>query len=73
MRTSAFWEIPPTAGMPAQLHDLLPPWRGNFSQQAAAFLHVPSSGVECSGSASLMVILSALKTLSSRRTVIIPA
>ena len=73
MWAEALWEVPPTAGMPAHMRDLLPPWRDDFAQSAANFLDVPGAGLECSGSASLLVILHALQTLSERRTVIVPA
>ena len=66
-------EIPPTAGLPLYLEDLLPPWSDNFPQKLAEFLGVTTVGVECSGTASLIVILETLSRLSTRKTVIIPA
>ena len=66
-------EIPPTAGLPLHLTDLSPTWSNNFPQKLAEFLGVPMVGVECSGTASLIVILETLRRLSPRRTVIIPA
>ena len=66
-------EIPPTAGLPLHWRDLLPPWPGEFAQGLADFLRVPALGVECSGTASLIVILETLRRLSGRKTVVIPA
>jgi dTDP-4-amino-4,6-dideoxygalactose transaminase len=66
-------ELPPTAGLPLYLKDLLPGRAGDFSQQLAAFLDVPEVGVECSGTASLIVILETLRRRSHRTHVVIPA
>jgi perosamine synthetase len=66
-------EIPPTAGLPLYLKDLFPSWSNNFPQKLAEFLGVSTVGVECSGTASLIVILETLSRLSTRRTVVIPA
>lgn len=66
-------EVPPTAGLPLPLRDLLPPWPGDLTGGLAEFLGVPSVGLECSGTASLVVILETLRQRSARRTVIIPA
>ncbi|WP_018609292.1 DegT/DnrJ/EryC1/StrS family aminotransferase [Uliginosibacterium gangwonense] len=69
----AWREIPPTAGLPLHLRDLLPVRRGDFATQAARFLGVSRAGLECSGTACLIVILSALRRLSPRSKVIVPA
>src|SRR5205085_310960 len=66
-------EIPPTAGLPVYLKDLFPSWSDHFPQQLAKFLGVSTVGVECSGTASLIVILETLSRLSTRKTVVIPA
>lgn len=66
-------EIPPTAGLPLRIRDLLPLPAGNFAQALAAFLDVPEVGVACSGTASLVVILETLRRASARKTVIVPA
>ena len=66
-------EIPPTAGLPLYLKDLFPSWSDNFPQKLAEFLGVSTVGVECSGTASLIVILETLSRLSTRKTVVIPA
>ena len=66
-------EIPPTAGLPLHLRDLFPAWSDKFHKSLAEFLGISTVGVECSGTASLIVILETLKRLSTRKTVIIPA
>lgn len=67
-------EIPPTAGLPIPLRDLLPfGQEGDFARRAAGFLGVSHAGLECSGTACLIVILSALRRFSSRSKVIVPA
>ena len=66
-------EIPPTAGLPLYLRDLFPSWSENFSKKLAKFIGVSTVGVECSGTASLIVILETLSRLSTRKTVVIPA
>lgn len=68
-------EIPPTAGLPPLWRDLVPRGRerGDFAQRAAAFLGAEHVQLECSGTASLVVALSALKRLSARRVVVVPA
>ncbi|HEX5125262.1 MAG TPA: DegT/DnrJ/EryC1/StrS family aminotransferase [Rhodocyclaceae bacterium] len=73
MQADGLREIPPTAGLPLRLRDLLPPWQSDFAQQAAKFLRVDAAGLECSGTACLIVILRALQELSGRRTVVVPA
>lgn len=66
-------EIPPTAGLPIRLRDLFPPRQGDFSERAAAFLGVPHAGIECSGTACLVVILETLRRNSRRTAVVVPA
>lgn len=66
-------EVPPTAGLPVYFRDLFPSRSDNLSQQLAEFLGVSGVGIECSGTASLMVILQTLARRSSRKTVVIPA
>lgn len=58
-----FREIPPTAGMPLELLDLVP--RAGDSTLAdglAAFIGVPSVQLECSGTAAFVLVLSYLKS-----------
>lgn len=66
-------EIPPTGGMPMHLRDFFTPWRNQFAKRAAAHLDVPAAGLECSGTACLVVILTTLCQMSGRRTVVVPA
>lgn len=68
-----FHELPPTAGLPPQLGELLA-LSGSDDLEAAlaAFLGVPAVQLESSASACLVIALDYLKTRTSRRTVIIP-
>lgn len=66
--------VPPTAGLPLQLTDLLPWPTAHFAQQLAQWLRVDEVQLECSGTSALMVALRALKTLKPGRVeVIAPA
>src|SRR5437763_4792432 len=65
-------EIPPTAGLPLEWRDFVRA-RRPFESALAEMLEVPEAQVECSGTAALIVALTALRTLSSRRRVIVPA
>ena len=66
--------VPPTAGLPLQLTDLLPWPAAHFAQQLAQWLRVDEVQLECSGTSALMVALRALKTLKPGRVeVIAPA
>lgn len=72
------FEVPPTAGLPPRWRDLSPfvgaaPHRGDLGRCAADFLGVGEVRVECSGTASLVVALTALHRLSGRHVVIAPA
>lgn len=71
--SDAVIEIPPTAGLPLYFRDLFPSRSESFSKQLAKFIGVSTVGVECSGTASLIVILETLRRLSNRKTVVIPA
>jgi dTDP-4-amino-4,6-dideoxygalactose transaminase len=66
-------EIPPTAGLPLGWKDLWSSASPQLPERAAAFLGMPEVQIECSGTACLIVALTALRGLSHRRTVIIPA
>jgi perosamine synthetase len=67
-------EVPPTAGLPLRWSDFVPSARGESLETGLArFLAVPAVQVECSGTASFLVSLEALKERSGRRTVVIPA
>src|SRR5437763_25738 len=65
-------EIPPTAGLPLEWRDFVRA-RRPFESALAEMLEVPEAQVECSGTAALIVTLTALRTLSRRRRVIVPA
>jgi perosamine synthetase len=66
-------EVPPTAGLPLRGRDLWARDSPQLAERAARFLGLPEVQIECSGTACLIVALLALRTLSSRRTVIVPA
>ena len=66
-------EIPPTAGLAMRWRDFLPSTRRSFETGLAAALHLPTVQIECSGTAALIVTLTALKQISMRRSVVIPA
>jgi len=65
-------EIPPTAGLPLRLGDLLPR-TSSLTERAAEFIGLPRLELECSGTASFVLALSALHRLTGRRSVIVPA
>jgi dTDP-4-amino-4,6-dideoxygalactose transaminase len=66
-------EPPPTAGLPIRWRDFLPGTQRPLEDGLAEFLHQPAVQIECSGPASLIVLLTTLKRASSRRSVVIPA
>jgi len=66
-------EVPPTAGLPLRLADLFARRAEPFEKSLASFLNVAAVQIECSGTASLIVALSALKRGSNRRQVVVPA
>jgi dTDP-4-amino-4,6-dideoxygalactose transaminase len=66
-------EVPPTASLPLGWRDLWGPDPPPLAERAATFLDLPQVQVECSGTACLIVALMALRAMSPRRTVIIPA
>lgn len=67
-----FRELPPTAGLPLKLSDLVG-GGGDFERQAAAFLGVEALQLECSGTAAFIVALRTLHRRTGRRNVIVPA
>jgi dTDP-4-amino-4,6-dideoxygalactose transaminase len=67
-----FDEPPPTAGLPISLLDFLPS-KTSLEEGLAVFLQQEYVQIESSGTAAIMVALTALKRLSDRRSVIIPA
>ncbi|GKT25413.1 DegT/DnrJ/EryC1/StrS family aminotransferase [Acidovorax sp. SUPP3334] len=67
-------EAPPTAGLPLGMADLLPGGDADLGGALARFLAVPTVQVECSGTAALMVALTALRSLAPERDeVVAPA
>jgi len=66
-------ELPPTAGLPLRYNDFVGPTPERLEELLASFLGVPRVGLECSGTACLIVILETLKQQSARRIVIVPA
>lgn len=70
----AYFDAPPTAGLPLRLRDLLPGGERNLSTALARFLGVEHVQLESSGTAAMVIALTALKRLSpARTTVIVPA
>ncbi len=67
-----FHEPPPTAGLPLSMLDFLPS-KTSLEEGLAVFLQQECVQIESSGTAAIMVALAALKHLSNRRSVIIPA
>lgn len=66
-------EVPPTAGLPLAWRDLVAPLAQSLERGLGEFLGVSWLRIECSGTAALVVALSALKRRSARRRVIVPA
>ncbi|MDR0577732.1 MAG: DegT/DnrJ/EryC1/StrS family aminotransferase [Candidatus Accumulibacter sp.] len=64
--------MPPTAGLPLPWRDLFGAG-GDFAAAAREYLGAPRGGLASSGTACLVLILTALHRLSGRRTVIVPA
>jgi dTDP-4-amino-4,6-dideoxygalactose transaminase len=66
-------ELPPTAGLPLRLSDLRP-GAASLATDIAAQLGTPPLQLECSGTASLLIALTALRELQPRRRrVVVPA
>ncbi len=66
-------ELPPTAGLPLRLADLRP-GAATLAAGIAAQLGTPPLQLECSGTASLLIALTALRELQpQRRRVVVPA
>lgn len=66
-------EIPPTAGLPSRWGDFLPNRDLSLRAEFAQLLQIDDVQIECSGTAALIVTLTALARLSARRSIIIPA
>src|SRR5689334_8809884 len=63
-------EMPPTAGLPLRLADLLP-GRAELADRLAAQLETPPLQVECSGTAALLLALRVLHQRQPRRSVVV--
>ncbi|MDD2689491.1 MAG: DegT/DnrJ/EryC1/StrS family aminotransferase [Candidatus Omnitrophica bacterium] len=75
---SIFKEIPPTAGFPFRLKDLLSILarknrQGTLENDFKGYLGVSYARLTCSGTAAFYIILESLKNNSTKRTVIIPS
>ncbi|MGH8122408.1 MAG: DegT/DnrJ/EryC1/StrS family aminotransferase [Rudaea sp.] len=70
---SLLFEVPPTAGLPPRWADLWPSGQASLTERAAAFVGVEEIQVECSGTAALVVALTALRRRSKRTCVVVPA
>lgn len=66
-------ETPPTAGLPIRWNDFVHTPPHSLETGLATLLDLPSPQIECSGTATLIVILTTLQRSSARRRVIIPA
>lgn len=72
-------EIPPTAGIPIYLSDLLSPifkkenHSGSLEEDFKNYLSVPYAQITYSGTAAFYIILEALKDLSHKKSVVIPS
>lgn len=73
MPRNFLYEVPPTAGLPPRFGDLLPARTASLAARAAEFLGIDDVQVECSGTAALVVALTALQRQSKRTGVIVPA
>lgn len=67
-------ELPPTAGLPLLVGDLMPPRQASLTQGLANWLALPTPILTCSGTAALVVALQTLSQQHPERTeIIIPA
>jgi perosamine synthetase len=75
---SIFKDIPPTAGLPLSARELAAAYRSRhagdlLAQDFRNFLGAPYAAVTCSGTTALYIICAALKELSPKRTILVPA
>lgn len=75
---SLFREIPPTAGWPIKIKSLLALLfrrlpQGLLEEDFKEYLNAPAAVLAYSGTAAFYIILEAIKKLSAKKTVIIPA
>jgi len=66
----AWHEVPPTAGLPLRLSDLLP-GRAKLATAIADFLQIEYAQLESSGTAALVIALHALHGMAPQRNVVI--
>lgn len=66
-------EIPPTAGLPLRVSDLVPGRHADLGRVLAPLTGDAAALLTCSGTAALIVALTALARQSRRREVVIPA
>ncbi len=66
-------EVPPTAGLPLRTGDFFPGRRGSLPRAMAALTGDADALLTCSGTAALVVALTALARTSPRREVVVPA
>jgi dTDP-4-amino-4,6-dideoxygalactose transaminase len=75
---NVFKEIPPTAGFPLYAKDFLSlllkeKRQGSLEDDFKNYLNAPFARVTCSGTAAFYIILESLKSLSHKKTIIIPS
>lgn len=75
---SLFREVPPTAGLPIHTQDLLSAFlpgkrKGSLEEDFKNYFSAPFAAVTYSGTAAFYIILQALKNLTPKRTILIPA
>ncbi|MGB8378539.1 MAG: aminotransferase class I/II-fold pyridoxal phosphate-dependent enzyme, partial [Rhodanobacteraceae bacterium] len=66
-------EMPPTAGLPLRIGDLLPAHLPTLPETLRDVLGHDDALIACSGTAALVIALTTLARTSTRRTVILPA
>lgn len=71
--TEHWREVPPTAGLPLGWRDLAPGRTPSLHDRMAEFIDADHVQLTCSGTAALVIALTALHGLSGRRSVIVPA
>lgn len=65
-------ELPPTSGLPLRWSDFFVAAKPTLEEQLSRIIEAPVEQVECSGTASLVIALNALRRVSTRRKVVIP-
>lgn len=75
---SLFREIPPTAGFPFYPQDIFSLFsrknnKGSLEEDFQNYLGAAFSRITCSGTAAFYLILEGLKSISSKKTIVIPA